>query len=82
MKRFIVSYDLFRPGQNYQQLFNALEALGAKRALLSLWVLRGDYKAAAIRDHLMRYIDQNDRIIVAEMGEWATYGTMIDINTV
>ena len=82
MKRFIVSYDLLRPGQNYHQLFNALEVLGAKRALLSLWVLRGDYKALSIRDHLMRYIDQNDRVIVTEMGDWATYNSMVDINTV
>jgi len=82
MKRFIVSYDLRQPGQNYQPLFDALVALGAKRALLSLWVLRGDYKATAIRDHLSRYIDQNDRVIVTEMGDWATYGSMVDINTI
>ena len=82
MKRFLVSYDLLRPGQNYQALQNALVALRAQRALLSLWVLSGDYKASALRDHLLQYIDKNDRVIVTEMGDWATYGSMVDINTI
>ena len=82
MKLYFVSYDLRKPGQQYSRLWARLEAAGAQRALESLWVLRSPYNSVAIREDLSRFIDSNDRIFVAEMvaSNWATYGSMIDVN--
>lgn len=80
--RYLVTYDLNKPGQDYTTLFEALDKLGAKRALLSTWVLRSDYTSAQIRDYLRRFIDANDRLLVGVLGDWAAWNTMIDINTI
>lgn len=80
MKRFLVSYDLLSPGRDYNALTSALKALGASRVLLSQWVLKGNYTALQLRDHLRQYIDQNDRLLVNDFSDWASWGAMVDIN--
>ena len=45
-------------------------------------VLGGDYTAAQLRDHLKQYIDSNDRLLVTEMGDWATYNALVKINDI
>jgi hypothetical protein len=65
MSTALITYDLRKPGQNYQPLWDRLEALGAVRALESVWVLKTAASAAAIRDDLLRFIDANDRLLVA-----------------
>jgi hypothetical protein len=79
---FMVSYDLLKPGQDYTTLFAALEKLGAKRVLLSTWALRGNYTCAQLRDHLTRFIDANDRLLVCQVSDWAGRNLMSDINKV
>lgn len=59
-----VSYDLDKPGQNYQDLWDELESLGAKRVQDSVWVLRSDDTAEALFNILQRHIDKNDRLLV------------------
>lgn len=79
MKLFFVTYDLLKPGKNYDQLYAALERLGAKRVLLSVWALRGNYTAAALRDSLKQHMDSNDRLLVIESADWAAWNAMIKI---
>ncbi len=81
---FLITYDLNRPGQNYHQLIAALTQMGAKRVLLSTWVLRrSGVSAGQIRDALRGHlIDQNDRLLVTVMGDWASWLAMVDINQV
>lgn len=81
--RYSVSYDLREPRRDYQSLYNELIRLNAKRVLESEWVLRHNKtSASSLRDHLMRYIDTNDRLLVLIIQDWASYNAMADINLV
>ena len=39
MALYLISYDLLKPGKNYDPLLDALTQQGAKRVLLSQWIL-------------------------------------------
>jgi hypothetical protein len=80
MALFFISYDLRTPGKDYQRMFDKLESLGAKRVLLSMWALRGNYTAVGLRDLLTPFIDANDRLLVDESKTWASLRAMISIN--
>jgi hypothetical protein len=82
MKLFFISYDLRIPGQDYPKLIDKLTSMGAERVLLSMWALRGNYTASGLRDTLKDYLDSNDRLLVVENANWASWRAMIDINSV
>lgn len=64
MSSYLITYDLFRPGQNYDGLWRALTAIGACRIMLSVWVLRSELSVAQLYDYLVQFIDGDDRIVV------------------
>lgn len=66
-KRFVVSYDLRKPGQNYEPLWKRLAEWKAVRVLESVWIIRWDSTAEKIRDDLGKYIDANDGLLVAAL---------------
>lgn len=82
MKLFLVGYDLMSPGRDYSTLYTALEALGGHRVLFSQWVVRvsSNETAARVRDHLRRYMDTNDRILVNDFYDWAAYNALFDLS--
>lgn len=82
MNLFIVTYDLIKPGKDYQKLIDKLTAMNAKRVLLSVWALKSASTAGALRDTLKDYIDSNDRLLVVQSADWASWRAMVDINTV
>ncbi len=66
--RYVISYDLNEPGQDYQALYDALKNIGAKRVLESQWgVRRSNTTAAKLRDHFWRFMDRNDRLLVTSI---------------
>jgi len=71
MATHIVTYDLLRPGQNYESLLQALRNMGAKRVLLSTWLLQSTSEPIDIVNALRGYVDTNDRLFVASMEKWA-----------
>lgn len=77
---FGVSYDLRQPGADYSSLTNALRELGAKKVLLSHWVLRSPSSAVQIREYLKQFIDTGDRLFVAQISDWASYNTVTTPN--
>jgi hypothetical protein len=78
MKKYLISYDLDKPGQDYSLLIAELERLGAIRVLYSQWILRNESSAKAIRDHLKPFIDGNDMLLVVALtGEAAWTSLMI-----
>lgn len=81
---YLISYDLIKPGKDYTALTDELKRLGAKRVLLSQWVVRrSNTNAEGLRDHFRSFIDTNDRLLVSEMeGGWASWNVMTDINKV
>lgn len=78
----LVSYDLDKPGQNYQLLIAALQSLGFTRILLSTWVKRGQSDIAKLRDLLWSKMDGNDRLIVANFdgSAWQNLLALANLN--
>ena len=63
--RYVISYDLRKPGRDYDTLYEELKRFHAKRVLQSEWCLRhSDTTAAKLRDHFRKFMDSNDRILV------------------
>lgn len=63
--KYAISYDLNKPGKDYQALYDALESIGARRTLLSEWVTkRHNTNAAGLRSYLWKFMDANDRLFV------------------
>lgn len=73
--RYLISYDLRKPGQYYEPLWRELETMGAKRVLDSQWAVRvrNAITATELRDHIRRYTDSNDRILIVSIDStgWA-----------
>ena len=79
MPKYVISYDLIAPGKNYDALWAELQRLQLRRILFSQWA--GWVQVAnsvALRDHLRRFIDANDRILVMDVNgpDWAGYNLM------
>lgn len=66
MTTFMIGYDLNRPGQNYNELFEAIKALGLWwHCLDSTWIVKSNLTSVQIRDKLAAHIDLNDSLLVA-----------------
>ena len=81
--RFAITYDLLTPGKDYQALREALSDIGATRVLSSQWVLRRETTAPALRDHLRRYVDPDDRLLVTclDSDDWAGFNLLVRMDT-
>jgi|KBSSwiS6_1023812.scaffolds.fasta_scaffold151890_1 hypothetical protein len=79
MALFFVTYDLIKY-KDYPRLWERLGQYGAQRVLLSVWVLRSNSSASAIRDDLMNFVDKDDCLLVVQSSDWASFNTMININ--
>jgi hypothetical protein len=61
----VVSYDLNKPGQDYQKLYTAIEALGDYvRPLKSAWFVATDRSVQDVYNLLRPHIDDTDSIFV------------------
>jgi hypothetical protein len=80
--KYVISYDLMKPGQVYEHLVPALQRQGAQQLLLSTWGIDSPLSPSEIRDWLRPYLDVNDRLVVIELTEWAAYRTMVDLKLV
>lgn len=72
MACFVVSYDLRKPGKDYEPLWKRLGEWGAVRCLDSVWFIKWDTTDAKLRDDLRQHIDENDRLFVGTLssGAW------------
>lgn len=79
--RYVISYDLNKPLKDYPKLWAALEQLGAKRILLSQWIVRRTgTNALNLVNHLLQFVDTDDRILIMSMdsGDAAWYRPLVD----
>ena len=76
MASYIVSYDLYRQGQNYECLIEKIKSYGTHWHMQqSVWVIVTNQNATQIRDFLRPCLDSNDKLFVAKLsGEAAWYG--------
>lgn len=62
---FIVSYDLNRPGQNYEGLLEEIRrSPGWLHPMQSTWLIYTNESAQQLSDRLLKYIDGSDRLIL------------------
>lgn len=66
---YLITYDLNRPGQNYESLYKAIKSYGSwAKPLESTWLIDTREKANQISDRLRPHIDKNDSLLVTEIG--------------
>lgn len=79
MSTYAITYDLNRPGQNYDDLFEAIKATGNWwHCLDSTWLVKSALSAAQIRDSLNTKLDANDKLLVVALsgeGAWAGFNS-------
>jgi hypothetical protein len=71
MRRYIISYDLYRPGNNYSDLTAEIKRLGEdwEHPLANLWIIETDLSAAEIRGFLGDHLITGDKLYICEAGE-------------
>ena len=77
--KYLITYDLDRPGQDYKDLLAYLRQLGATRVLESVWLLKSDAEHGALRDAIRSNgrLDTNDRILVAGLSGAAAWHNLM-----
>jgi hypothetical protein len=66
-KKYCISYDLNRPGQDYSDLIKAIKSYEFVEVMKSGWFVKSTNSAQQIYDHLRRYIDDNDFLFISEI---------------
>lgn len=67
MTVYQIDYDLNEPGQDYDQIHEAIESLGDTfRALDSTWFLESGLSKSDLMTELRDITDNNDQIIISE----------------
>ena len=80
MSKFLITYDLNKPGQNYAAVEKTLLAIctAVYRPQKSVWFVSAPLRAESIVDITRKHaLDANDTLIVIEIpdnADWATYG--------
>lgn len=78
----MVSYDLSKPGRNYEDLFKVLKSFDYTKPLESVWFLSSGLSTTAIRDKIKAVLDRNDHLLVTNLtyGDSAWYNLPADFN--
>ncbi len=75
MKTYMITYDLHKPGQHYVSLYEEIKSLanGWWHSMNNVWFVNTSKNASQIRDQIARRLDQNDKVLVMEVGpDWAS----------
>lgn len=75
-KTYLIGYDLNKSGQDYKTLIEEIKKLGDWwHCLDSTLIIKSTSSASIIRDHLKKFIDSNDSLLVVCLsGEGAWTG--------
>ena len=68
LKLYLVSCE-FLTGGDYASFREKLRTLEATQILAQQWALRSRFSALELKEQLRQYLDETDRITVAEVGE-------------
>ena len=81
MPCYIISYDLRKPGRNYDSLYEAIKSYGTWAHINeSLWAVVTEQNSIEVRDKLLQHMDSNDRIFVIRSGTAAAWRNSIAKN--
>jgi len=80
MRRLLISYDLIRPGQDYDDLIEHLESYRHAKPLYSVWLIVTNKSVETIRNELKdKLLDKNDKVIVVDItGDAASWSNVSD----
>jgi len=67
IRKYIITYDLNIPGQDYESLINAIKSYEYIKALKSAFFVKTSRSASEIYNHLRPLIDDSDRILISEI---------------
>ncbi|MEP0872107.1 hypothetical protein NDA01_20020 [Trichocoleus desertorum AS-A10] len=71
----LITYDLKNPGQKYQKLTEAIQALGPNlHCLLSTWLVETNLSPEQVTQNLIHHIDDNDRLLVVTFDRYTSWG--------
>ena len=74
MAILLVSYELKKPGRDYQALFDYLEQFNRCHELQSGWLIEAYEAVTQVREDLRSLVDANDVILVNRLNqEWSSY---------
>lgn len=73
---YLVTYDLNRPGKDYERLWSALKRYEYTRdsGLDSVWFVSTTWTAEQVSDDLKAHIDSTDRLIVTQLHHGTNQG--------
>ena len=75
MSRYIITYDLSKPGRNYDDLYQRINSYGTWAKIAeSSWAIVTDQTTVAVRDYLKPALDSNDKLLVGLLGTSAWIG--------
>ncbi len=82
-KCYVVTFDLKNPGLNQENLITVIKSFGSWARLNSCSYLISSHSSAVqIRDHMLKYMYQTDKIYVAHLyKESAWFGMGDEIST-
>lgn len=71
MRRYIISYDLYRPGNNYSELTAEIKRLGEdwEHPLANFWLVETQLSAGEIRGILGAHLVTGDKLYIREAGQ-------------
>jgi hypothetical protein len=74
MAILLVTYDLKKPGRNYEPVWNYLKKFTYCKGLESVWLLDTTLSTQQVRDGLQGLVDGNDRLFVVRLQrDWHSY---------
>lgn len=82
MPCYVIGYDLNQPGQDYEELYEQIKSYGTwLHHLDSTWFVKTNHTSAQIRNYLQQFIDDNDKLLVAELSGVAAWTGLNDKGT-
>lgn len=64
MKTYLVSYDLYKSGQNYTDLISRIQQYSNEKALLSAWLIKTTQSHEEVYNYLTEVMDGNDLLFI------------------
>lgn len=81
MAKYVINYDLRKPGRNYDDLYKTLNSYDNIHPMESCWIIKSFNSTSYIRDHLKTKIDTNDKLFVSELNDLALFNlTQTEVN--
>ena len=69
MAAYLIIYDLIAPGKEYRTIHEQIKSYKIwARPTESTWIVVTEKSAAEIYDHIVEYIDANDRLFIVKSG--------------